>query len=610
MSVTEGKVSPIIDTLVSREQEEVFMSGENAQDRTDFMILMVIGFSIVISIIAILIGYQVNAYLSEAVERRRLAMFPERSPSPVLRVSWDGKVVYSNPATLALLSQLQLNDPAQLLPDNFMTRLAAVQSSRPGSLELEYTIKDREMVCFVHVLKDLNTSHIYLTDITKRKQAEKELLHQAYHDPLTGLPNRRMFNEYLQNAIREAGSEQQIAVAFLRLDRIKLVLESQGYEASDNLMKALAQRMEELLHANRVLAPHAFLFRFEGDTFGILLPNSADNNRLLVLAEKLLQSMSVPLQANNQERFFSISLGASVYPVDGRDPENLIRNAEAAINRVIASGGNSFQCYTQDMNEMAKRWLEMESDLRQAVERNELVLLYQPQIAIGSKKIIGAEALIHWNRDGKGLVSPLDFIPLAEETGLIIPIGAWVLRTACHQAHTIHQQGYTDFVMAVNISAPQFQHPGFIQLVADILKETELPPTRLELEITESLAMHDAEKSIATMNELRALGIQLSIDDFGTGYSSLSYLKRFPINKLKVDQSFVRNMTNNDNDASITKTVILLGHSLNLTVIAEGVETQEQFALLQQYNCDEVQGYLFSRPISKESLEELISVKL
>ena len=610
VSVTEEKVSPIIDALVSLNQKEVFMSGENAQDRTDFMIRMVIGFSIVISIIAILIGYQVNAYLSETAERRRLAMFPERSPSPVLRVSWDGKVVYTNPATQDLLSQLQLTYPAQLLPDDFMTRLAAVQSSRPGSLELEYTIKDRVMVCFVHVLKDLHTSHIYLTDITKRKQAEKELVHQAYHDPLTRLPNRRMFNEHLQNAIREADSEQQIAVAFLRLDRIKLVLESQGYEASDNLMKALAQRLQGLLHANLELAPLAFLFRFEGATFGILLPNSAENNRLLVLAEKLLQSMSVPLQANNQELFFSLSIGASVYPVDGRDPENLIRNAEAAINRVIASGGNSFQCYTQDMNEMAERWLAMESGLRRALERNELVLLYQPQIDIGSKKIIGAEALIRWNRDGKGYVSPLDFIPLAEETGLIIPIGEWVLRTACHQAHAIHQQGHTDFIMAVNISARQFQHPGFIKLIADVLKETGLPSTRLELEITESLAMHDAEKSIATMNELRALGIHLSIDDFGTGYSSLSYLKRFPINKLKVDQSFVRNMTTNANDASIARTVILLGQSLNLTVIAEGVETEEQLALLQQYNCDEVQGYLFSRPISKESLEEFITVKL
>ncbi len=606
VSVTEDKVSPVIDSLVGLNQQQVFMSGERAQDKTDFMIRLVFGFSIVISVIAVLIGYQVNAYLSENAERKRLAMFPERSPNPVLRLTWDGRVVYTNPATQALLGQLQLTEPARLFPDDFMQRLATVQASGQPGMELEYKIGDRVMECSVQVLKDLHTSHIYITDITKRKQAEADLIYQAYHDPLTGLPNRRKFSEHLQLAIQEANGEQMIAVAFIRIDRIKLVLESQGYQASDLLMKALAIRLNELLQANHELARHAFLFRFEGATFGILLPSMPDTGHLLLLAEKLLQSMAAPLRVNSQELFFTLSIGSSVYPVDGHDAENLIRNAEAAINRVSASGGNSFQCYTQDMNEMAERWLAMESGLRRALERDELVLLYQPQLQIGSRKVIGAEALIRWNRDGNGFVSPADFIPLAEETGLIIPIGEWVLRTACLQAKKIHRQGYAGFIMAVNISAKQFQHPGFIKLVADILQETGLAPTSLELEITESLAMHDAEKNIATMSELRALGIQLSIDDFGTGYSSLSYLKRFPINKLKVDQSFVRNMASNPNDASITKTVILLGQSLNLTVIAEGVETEEQLAMLQQYRCDEVQGYLFSRPIPGESLEQFI----
>lgn len=394
VSVTEDKVSPVIDALVSLNQKQVYMSGKNAEDRTDFMIRMVIGFSIVMSVIAILIGYQVNAYLSENIERKRLAMFPERNPSPVLRVTREGKVVYSNPATQALLRQLQLTDPAKLLPENFMQRLSAIQSDGQSSMELEYPIKDRVMECIVHVLEDLQISHVYISDISKRKQAEENLVHQAYHDPLTGLPNRRMFNEHLQNAIREANSEQMIAVAFMRIDRIKLILESQGYEASDKLMKALALRLQEFLHANRELTEHAFLFRFEGATFGLLLPVLADCNHLVLLAEKLQESMSTPLNANNQELFFTLSIGSSVYPVDGREPEDLIRNAESAVNRVSAAGGNSFQCYTQDMNEMAERWLSMESGLRRALERDELVLLYQPQLNIGSKKMIGAEALI------------------------------------------------------------------------------------------------------------------------------------------------------------------------------------------------------------------------
>jgi EAL domain-containing protein (putative c-di-GMP-specific phosphodiesterase class I) len=249
----------------------------------------------------------------------------------------------------------------------------------------------------------------------------------------------------------------------------------------------------------------------------------------------------------------------------------------------------------------------MENGLRRALERGELALSYQPQIRIRDKKIVGAEALVIWNSQGQGVISPEDFIPLAEETGLIIPIGEWILRTACLQAYEIYQQGFTDFVMAVNISARQFQHPGFIQFIVQVLKETKLSAANLELEITETLVMTDAEKNISTMNKLHAIGPQLSIDDFGTGYSSLSYLKRFPINKLKVDQSFVRNMTSNSNDASITKTVILLGQSLNLTVIAEGVETHEQLALLEQYGCDEVQGYLYSKPLNKDKLGQFLN---
>ncbi len=606
VSKTEEMVSPVIDELLRMNQQQVLTSGEQAQSKTDWMVNMVIGFSLVISAIAILIGFQVNAYLAANAERKRLAMFPERNPSPILRMTWDGQIVYSNPATLALLKELQLTEPAQLLPDDFMQQLSSIQRAKQGSLEIEYKIKGRFMDCSVHILKDLHISHIYISDITKRKVAEEKLVYQAYHDPLTNLPNRRMFNEQLQNTIRDAIPGQMTAVLLMRIDRIKLILESQGYVASDNVMKALSIRLAELLHSSREQFKQTTLFSFEGNTFGLLLSGMTDSMQLIVLAEKLQESMAVPLNANKQELFFTLSIGASIYPVDGHDPESLIKNTEAAINRVDASGGNGFQCYTQDMNKMAERWLAIENDLRRALERDELALHYQPQIKLSSKKIIGCEALVRWNRNGQGLVSPADFIPLAEETGLIIPIGEWILRTACYQAQQIIQLGFPDFVMAVNISARQFQHPDFRQLVASVLKETGLPATNLELEITESLVMHNADKSIAMLIEMRELGVQLSIDDFGTGYSSLSYLKRFPINKLKVDQSFIRNMCSNPHDASISKTVILLGQSLSLTVIAEGVETRDQLELLEQYGCDEVQGYFFSKPLPKNSLEQFI----
>ena len=606
VSKAENNITPVIDALVSLNQKNVFDNGNLAQSRTQLMIQMVIGFSIVIFFIAILIGYYVNAYIAESAERKRLAMFPERNPSPVLRMAWDGTVTYANPATTELLSQLGLSNASQLFPDDFQTRLAELKSTGQESLALEYTNHGHILDCFVHALTDLHVFHIYISDITNRKEAEENLVYQAYHDELTGLPNRRMLGERLQDAIKQAEGGSMLAVALLRLDRIKRVLESQGYEASDNLLHTIALRLNTLLYENRDLIDDAVLFRFEGATFGLLLPKLTNTHQLQLLGEKLLVSMHEPLHVNYQEFFFTLSIGASIFPADGHDSESLIRNAEAAVNRVNILGGNAFQCYTQDMNDKAERWLSLENGLRHALARNELSLHYQPQVAIENNRILGVEALLRWRRDGKTSISPAEFIPLAEESGLIIPIGEWVLRTACLQAKYWHDAGFGDLIMAVNISARQFQHPEFTELVSAVLKETGLDPRYLELEITESVTMHDAEKTITTLNNLRALNLQLSIDDFGTGYSSLSYLKRFPINKLKVDQSFVRNMTTDPNDASITKSVILLGQSLNLSVIAEGVETAEQLALLKQFGCDEVQGYFFSKPIPQNELERLL----
>ena len=606
VSKIENNVTPVMDALVSLNQKNVFDNGNLAQSRTQLMIQMVIGFSVVISFIAVLIGYYVNAYIAESAERRRLAMFPERNPSPVLRMSWDGAVAYANPATTELLSQLDLSNANQLLPEDFEARLAELKSTGQESLTLEYTKHGHVLDCFVHALTDLHVFHIYISDITDRKQAEENLVYQAYHDELTGLPNRRMLGERLQDAIKQDNGDSMVAVALLRLDRLKRMLESQGYEASDSLLHSIALRLNDLLHENHDLIQGAVLFRFEGATFGLLIPELTNIQRLHLLGEKLLVCMHEPLHINYQEFFFSLSIGASIYPTDGRDSESLIRNAEAAVNRVNTLGGNAFQRYTQDMNDKAERSLSLENGLRHAVERKELTLHYQPQIAIANNRILGVEALLRWRRDGQTSVSPAEFIPLAEESGLIIGIGEWVLRTACLQAKRWHDAGFGDLIMAVNISARQFQHPEFTELVSAVLQETGLDPHYLELEITESVTMHDAEKTIATLNNLRALNLQLSIDDFGTGYSSLSYLKRFPINKLKVDQSFVRNMTTDPNDASITKSVILLGQSLNLSVIAEGVETAEQLALLKKFGCDEVQGYFFSKPVPADDLERLL----
>lgn len=605
VSDMEQRITPDIDALVELNRKHVHSSGKLAQSQTRLMINMVFGFSVVIFIIAVLIGYYVNTYIAETAERRRLAMFAQRNPNPVLRLTWDGVVSYANPACTEMVLQLGLTQTGQLLPEKILTQFHSHQVLGKDTVALEYVLHNHIFNCLIHAVTDLHSYHVYLEDITERKQAQEKLLHQAYHDDLTGLPNRRRFGECFLEASNQ-GMAVNMAVILLRVDRIKRVLESQGYEASDNLLRALVQRLTALLQDGGKLTGDIQLFRLEGATFGILLLNLQSTRQLSLLAEKLQLSMQNPLLANGQELFFTLSVGASVYPLDGRDLQSLIKNAEAAVNRVKESGGNSFQCYTQDMNAKAQRWLELENGLRRALERDEMMLHYQPQLAIHNEQIIGMEALLRWRRDDKQFVSPAEFIPLAEESGLIISIGAWVFRTACQQAKIWHDAGFATLTMAVNISARQFQHPEFVEFVAQVLKETGVDPKYVELEITESVVMHDAEKTIATLEELRALHVQLSIDDFGTGYSSLNYLKRFPIHKLKVDQSFVRNMASNTNDAAITKSVIKLGQSLNLKVIAEGVETTEQLALLKQFGCDEVQGYLFSKPVSNSDMEQLL----
>lgn len=602
VTTLEESILPDLDALVQLNQIEVRQGGEQVQSRTLWITGLVITFSIFISGIALWVGFYVNTYLAEAAERKRLALFAERSPSPVMRLSLAGSVLYANPAARTLCAQLGLIDARQLLPPDMQASLAQALHTGQEYLTCEYGIAGHTLSCSTHLLRDLNACHVYMSDITARKKAEHELEHRAYHDTVTGLPNRRAFNERLAEALQQGASAACIAVMLLRLDHIKRVQESQGYETSDALLHAVARRLREFL--NRFEG--ALLFRFEGATFSVLLPGADSGHRAGMLAERLHACMTEPLHVAMREYVFTLSIGASQAPQHGSEVPVLTANAEAAVNHAQQLGGNGFQCYTADMNMRAQRWLTFENGLRRALERGEFLLNYQPQVSLHNGQITGMEALIRWRGADNIAIPPLDFIPIAEETGLIVPIGAWVLRTACVQARVWHTAGYSRLIIAVNISARQFQHPDFVSLVQRTLRDTGLPAEKLELEITESAVMQDAEKTIATLNSLHALGVTLSIDDFGTGYSSLSYLKRFPLAKLKVDQSFVRNLTTSANDAAIARSVILLGHSLNLVVIAEGVETEAQLAWLRNQHCEEMQGYLFSRPVPAMEFEALL----
>jgi len=430
--------------------------------------------------------------------------------------------------------------------------------------------------------------------------ATVEMEHLAYHDALTGLPNRPLFMDRLIVALAQASrANQKLAVFFLDLDRFKDINDSLGHSTGDGLLKAVAERIRRCVREGDTVA------RFGGDEFTLLIPRIDQIEDAAKIAQKILETLKIPFSIWDHELFVTTSIGISIYPADGSDPETLVRNADSAMYRAKDQGRDNYQLYAPAMNARALERLALENMLRKALSHRELVLFYQPIADMRSKAIVGVEALIRWRHPELGLLSPAHFISVAETSGLIIPIGDWVLRTACRQTK-LWQKRVGELTVAVNLSARQFQQPNLAEEVAEVLEETGLEAEYLELEITESNAMQNAENSIYMLRELKALGVRIAMDDFGTGYSSLNYLKKFPIDTLKLDQSFVRDITTDPSDAAIATAVIAMAHSLDLKVIGEGVETEEQFSFLQKQKCDYIQGYLFSPPLPAEGLEQYL----
>ena len=594
-----GELDMHATTAVARLDRSAQHARETAQSMQTVLVL----FTGAILLVSLLVGRVINAYINAQAERQRLTLFPERNPNPVLRLGPDGRIDYANPTSGQLARTLAdgAADLRLLLPDDLDARLTEFRQSAAQRAHWEYAVGDRRTLeCDVHWLADLGCFHAYVTDISERKRAEGQLVHQAYHDALTGLPNRRMFEEQLEHRLyAERRGGTRAAYLLLGVDRFRVVIESFGPTAGDTLLQALARRLRELLQQEEDAA-EAVLYRMDGDRFAVFLPGFAASQAPMRLAEHLLAGLHAPFYALGREYHLSVSIGISIYPLDGQDAQTLERNAETAMQRVKQQGGASFECYTREMNERAAEWLGLENQLRHAEKLGELRLHYQPQLEVASGRLVGAEALIRWQHPERGLLAPSQFMPLAEESGLIIEIGDWVLRTACAQAAAWRRAGLDGLAVAVNLSARQFAQPQLPARVAELLREAGLPPAQFELEITENVAMHDIGRAIATLQQLRAIGAKLSVDDFGTGFSSLSYLKRFPIDKLKIDQSFVRHLPHDDNDAAITRAVIALGNSLRLRVIAEGVETAEQLAWLRASGCHEYQGYHYSRPLPPE----------
>ena len=439
--------------------------------------------------------------------------------------------------------------------------------------------------------------------ITERKLYEEQMQHQATHDPLTGLPNRTMLHSYLRRAIQAAEAGNNVpAVVFVDLDQFKYINDSLGHQAGDRLLKSVAQRLVASVRETDMVARHG------GDEFVVVLGNQRDKESVTEVLERILNSVSQPWMTEERELHITCSLGVSRYPRDGDDVETLLKNADLAMYKAKEAGRNNFQFFARNMDAQVANQLDMLVNLRHAIEYEEFQLYYQPKISLGNGRIIGAEALIRWDLAGVGMVPPANFIPFAEQSGLIVPIGEWVLRTACAQNRSWQNAGLPAIPVAVNLSPYQINR-SLVAMVQQVLADTGLDASSLELEITENVVMKDAEKTVAMLNALKALGLGISVDDFGTGYSSLSYLKRFPVDALKIDQSFVRDVAHDVDSAAIVKAIISLAHILNLRVIAEGVETEAQCGFLRENGCDEVQGYYFGRPMSAQDFSEVLMLE-
>ncbi|MGD8188394.1 sensor domain-containing protein [Brevibacillus ginsengisoli] len=530
----------------------------------------------------------------------------EASPIAVITLDQDQKVTIWNPAAEEIFGWKReeiVHQPYPLIAQENKKEFAKIfddvmlRNKKFTGLEVQRLTKDGFLKWVSLSTAKLSDNENNTTgfiamfkDITDSKLAEARINFMALHDELTHLPNRRALKERIDEiVISTTDQNKTYTILFIDIDHFKKVNDSLGHQYGDTLLISLANRM------SRCLGINDRLFRIGGDEFAVLLSDVESEQEIGEIAQKIINCIEEPVIEQGYEFHLSCSIGIAVYPNDGTDTETLLVNADTALYR-IKDKGSHYQFYKPNMNEKAQERIVIENDLYRALERHEFELYYQPQIHVKTGKVVGAEALIRWNHPKWGLVSPAQFIPLAEETGLIIPIGVWVMRTACRQLKEWNEGRMEPISIAVNLSSKQFMKHNLISTVKFILEESLCNPNYLELEITESMAM-DVSHTMNTLQELKQLGVQIGMDDFGTGYSSLHYLKRLPIDKLKIDQSFLKEITQGGNDAAIVATIISMAHNLNLKVTAEGVETEEQLQFLREHHCEEAQGYLFSRPI-------------
>lgn len=541
----------------------------------------------------------------------------ESSSDGILVINLENEIVEYNKKFVQMLEVpdtiLQLKSEEKLFhylenklinADEFFSRLRELQNDQgETSADILKLNNGKVLECYTqpHKLNNKIIGRILaFRDITKRAELEKNLEYQATHDSLTGLANRVKLLEKIKYAIKTSSENKiKFAVLFLDFDRFKLVNDSLSHLSGDALLQSAANRLQMMIRSEDVLA------RLGGDEFVVLLMNLEKEEYVKEKVLKLLSVFDEPFDIEDRKVTLTVSIGISFFPKDATTVEGLLRNADAAMYKAKAHKGNDFQFYTPEMSEQSLAALDKESELRQAITHNEFFLTYQPQIDIATEKLVAVEALIRWKHPTKGILLPLDFVELAEETGLIVPIGEWILRTACHQNKAWQIAGLPPIRIAVNVTSQQFKQPNLVKIVKNILEESQLKPEYLELELTENLIISNRE-TLRVVSELKELGVSITIDDFGTGYSSLSYLHKIPLDRLKIDSSFVKNIQTATGDKVIIKAVIAMAKGLNLNVVAEGVENKDQLNFLKQHACGDAQGFYFSKPLDSDELQKLL----
>jgi diguanylate cyclase (GGDEF)-like protein len=525
------------------------------------------------------------------------------------------------------LEWLSRDEPALVLldlslPDSFgLDTFARVYAHSPGVPIIVLTGNDDRTIALSavkggaqdYLVKSRLDRELLLRSMQysiERKRYQVQLEHQANYDALTGLPNRSLLHDRMRQAVYAQRTPHAMAVVFIDLDHFKFVNDSLGHGTGDQLLRGMADRLRAVLREGDTVA------RLGGDEFVVILNDQGGEEVIFRAMQRIMGEISQPMMIEGKELYVTCSAGISIYPQDGSDVDTLLRNADAAMYRAKDHGRNNFQFYTAEMNERINERLSLENALRRALERHELLLHFQQKIDLRSGAICGAEALARWSHPELGMLRPERFIPLAEETGLIVQIGEWVLRETCRQVRAWLDKGLRPGLVSVNLSARQFRQENLVRMVSRILEETGIDPRSLEIELTESMVMHNVATAIATLHGLKSLGVSLSVDDFGTGYSSLAYLKDLPIDTLKIDRSFVREIRAGEapegdgkrsHEGVIAQAIIQLGHALNLKVIAEGVETEPQLQFLSRHGCDEVQGFFFGEPLPPEGFDKLLA---